>query len=83
MSTTTDNLTALAEEIAHETELTEKQALVIAGERAGLDDAEIGRLIGRSDATVERIRSTLRQKERELPDEISRRERTLDILRDR
>lgn len=60
----------IAERVAIETRLSETEAAVLVCDEAGIDTSVIGRLIGRSNGTVDRHRANIRRKLRDGPAEI-------------
>lgn len=87
-----------AEELAHGTELTVREAVVLLCDRDGyanesirahlgatkttgeLAIEDIGQILGKSNSTVQDVRASIREKERELRDECERIERTLAAI---
>lgn len=71
-----------AEELEHGTRLSWHEAAVLAGDELGATNRRIGRVIGRGDGTIRKIRYDIREKRRELEDEQDIDEQTLDVLRE-
>lgn len=69
-----------AEDIAYETSLTGKQAIVLTGLQRDADMETIGMALGRWDTEVKKIKKQLRQRKRVVDEEIEELQREKDLL---